>query len=270
MDYFCFVLKRHAIVDSAWESLVQAGFQLLYSSEELGNDKHIYGYPPKGTPLENLLSEHPDIASFHPVQFDQIDWQAQWGSENSSILIDLKEYTHEIENTFLMNPGPGFGDLSHPTTKLVLRLMAPLIPGKFVIDLGCGSGILSFAAIKLGALGVCGIDIDPDALNHAEKNRKLNEMEKKISLQLPTEPLLLPSDVPVLLVMNMIYTEQEQAWNSLPQLHTLKMDCVTSGILHQQQKLYLSQCRKRGWREISHSLEEKWCGFHFLANNIIW
>lgn len=265
MDYFCFTLKPHASIDSTWEHLVHAGFQLLYSSEEPDNEKHIYGYPPKGPSLENLLHSYPEIASIHPVQFDQIDWQAQWGSENSSITIDLKEYCNGLENKFLMHPGPGFGDLSHPTTQLVLRMMAPLTEGKFVIDLGCGSGVLSLAAIKLGAIGACGIDIDPEALSHAKKNALLNGIEEKIAFQLPTEPLFTPPDVPVLLVMNMIYTEQEQAWNALPQLHALKMDCITSGILRKQQKIYLAQCQRWGWREVKHSFEEKWCGFHFVT-----
>lgn len=263
MDYFCFILKPHASIDSVWENLVHAGFQLLYSSEEPENKKYIYGYPPKGTSLENILQSQPEIASIDPVQFDQIDWQAQWGSENSSISIDLKEYSHGLENNFSMCPGPGFGDLSHPTTKLVLRMMAPLVAGKFVIDLGCGSGVLSLAAIKLGAIRACGIDIDPEALVHANKNAELNGIAEKIAFQLPTEPLAIPPDVPILLLMNMIYTEQKQAWNSLPQLHGLKMDCITSGILREQQKIYLAQCQGWGWQEIERSFEDKWCGFQF-------
>ncbi len=249
-------------MDTGWENLFQAGFQLLYS-EEADLEKRLYGYPPKEASLENLLNSYPEIASFHEVQFDQIDWQAQWGSETSSIKIDLKDYSNNLANQFLMYPGPGFGDLSHSTTKLVLRMMAPLTAGKFVIDLGCGSGVLSLAAIKLGAVGVIGIDIDQDSLDHAKKNSLLNKMEENIAFQLPSELLIIPSGVQIILVMNMIYKEQEQAWNSISRLHDLKMDCITSGILRKQQKLYIAQCQDRGWQEIERSFEEKWCGFHF-------
>ncbi|MBA3602197.1 MAG: 50S ribosomal protein L11 methyltransferase [Parachlamydiaceae bacterium] len=263
MEYYCFVLQSNVSVDSAWDTFNQAGFQLLYSSEEPNSEKLIYGYPPIGVSTTNLLQDYRELASFHTVQFDQIDWHDQWGSENSSLFIDLKEYSPNNENGFLMAPGPGFGDLSHPTTRLALKMMAPLVRGKYVIDLGCGSGVLSLAAIKLGAEGVCGIDIDADALKHAKENALLNELENKISFHLPGEVLAIPANVPVLLVMNMIYKEQEQAWNSLPEVHALKMDCITSGVLKQHQKLYLSLCEKRSWQLVDSRIEDKWCGFHF-------
>lgn len=264
MEYFCFVLKSKTAVDSAWETLKQAGFKLLYSSEEPECAKLIYGYPPEGYVHENLLSSFPELAAFYPVQFEQINWHDQWGSESSSISIDLSQYSQGLKNGFLMSPGPGFGDLSHPTTKIALRMMAPLVAGKFVVDVGCGSGVLSLAALKLGAKSVCGIDIDPEALIHAKQNAALNHIEENITFQLPSQSIVIPVGIPILLVMNMIYTEQEQAWNSLPQLHSLKMESITTGVLKQHQKLYLALCQKKGWRLYDRAFEEKWCGFHFV------
>ncbi len=266
MEYYCFVLQSKTSIDDAWNTFSQAGFQLLYSSEEPNSEKLIYGYPPEGISTANLLQEYLEIASFHTVRFDQIDWQDQWGSEDSTIIIDLKEYSNNSENGFLMTPGPGFGDLSHPTTRLALKMMAPLVHGKYVIDLGCGSGVLSFAAMKFGAQGVCGIDIDVEALRHAKKNALLNEHGDSISFKLPGEGVDIPKDASVLLVMNMIYKEQEQAWNSLPEVHALKMDCITSGVLKQHQKLYLSLCEKRGWQLVDSRVEDKWCGFWFKTS----
>ncbi len=264
MEYFCFVLKPSVSIENVWEVLYQAGFQLLYSSEESSGEKCIYGYPPERLLKSSLLQTFHQIDSFHKIQFDEVDWGEQWGSKGSSIYFDLEEYSGKKVG-FLMDPGPGFGDLSHPTTRLTLRMMAPLVADKFVIDLGCGSGVLSLAAIQLGAAGVCGIDIDLEALEHAKKNAVLNNFSREISFQLPTDPLEIPSSIPVLLVMNMIYKEQEQAWNSLPQLHSLKMDCITSGVLKQQKKLYLELTQRWGWLFKDSYFEDKWCGFHFIT-----
>ncbi len=83
----------------------------------------------------------------------------------------------ELKKTLLLKPGPGFGDLSHPTTSLMLKLMklnlASMQAGA-VLDVGSGSGILALAASLLGSGDVAGIDIDREANRHARKNARLN------------------------------------------------------------------------------------------------
>ena len=65
----------------------------------------------------------------------------------------------------VVDPGDAFGSGSHPTTRLCLEAMAPLVRGgDQVLDVGCGSGILAVAALRLGAAGAVGIDIDPAAV----------------------------------------------------------------------------------------------------------
>jgi ribosomal protein L11 methyltransferase len=74
-----------------------------------------------------------------------------------------------------MEPGMAFGTGTHPTTQLALELLEKwYFPGQPLIDVGCGSGILSIAAVKLGAAPVLGVDIDKKAIVIAEKNSQLN------------------------------------------------------------------------------------------------
>ena len=74
-----------------------------------------------------------------------------------------------------LNPGLTFGTGSHASTQLCLMgLERYTVPGKPVLDLGCGSGILSIAALVLGASAATAVDIDPKAVDVAYENAALN------------------------------------------------------------------------------------------------
>ncbi len=78
-----------------------------------------------------------------------------------------------------LNPGLIFGTGSHASTQLCLEgVEAHTAPGDKVLDLGCGSGILSIAALCLGAAGAVGVDIDPKAVNVAYENAAMNDIGK--------------------------------------------------------------------------------------------
>ena len=78
-----------------------------------------------------------------------------------------------------LNPGLTFGTGNHASTQLCLAgLEAYTVPGQPVLDLGCGSGILSIAALALGASEAMGVDIDPKAVDVAYENAALNGIGK--------------------------------------------------------------------------------------------
>jgi len=77
-----------------------------------------------------------------------------------------------------LDPGLAFGTGSHPTTALCLAWMANKnFNDQSVIDYGCGSGILSIAACKLGAKQVFGVDIDPQAVDASLDNARRNGID---------------------------------------------------------------------------------------------
>ena len=74
-----------------------------------------------------------------------------------------------------IDPGMAFGTGTHETTSLCVKLLEEHIEeGSRVLDVGCGSGILSIAEALLGAEDVLGIDIDPTAVTVAKENIELN------------------------------------------------------------------------------------------------
>ncbi len=92
----------------------------------------------------------------------------------------------------LLEPGKAFGTGSHPTTQMCLAMLETYLkPGDQVFDLGCGTGILSVAAIKLGAGSVLAADIDPEAENTTRKNATLNDVVDKIEFRLGSLDLVL-------------------------------------------------------------------------------
>ena len=97
-----------------------------------------------------------------------------------------------------IDPGMAFGTGTHPTTQLCLELMEKIFedgssdfvhassiarsPGS-VIDVGCGSGILSIAALKLGARSALGVDIDAGSIVNARENADANEIGDQLTLE---------------------------------------------------------------------------------------
>lgn len=75
----------------------------------------------------------------------------------------------------ILDPGLTFGTGAHPSTQMVMEAMEELVhPGDHCLDLGSGSGILSVAALRLGAATAIGVDIDPKAEDIARENAAYN------------------------------------------------------------------------------------------------
>ena len=81
----------------------------------------------------------------------------------------------EGRKPIILDPGLTFGTGAHPSTQMVMEAMEQLVaPGMACLDLGSGSGILSIAALRLGAESAIGIDIDPKAEDIARENAQYN------------------------------------------------------------------------------------------------
>ena len=84
-----------------------------------------------------------------------------------------------------LDPGMAFGTGLHPTTRLCLAAVEALadrgvLAGARVLDVGCGSGILAIAALKLGAISVLGLDTDPIAIEATKANARRNALARRL------------------------------------------------------------------------------------------
>jgi len=155
-----------------------------------------------------LQGIHPDKGEMHYrlEQLEDKDWEREWMDnfhpmkfgERLWICPSWLEVPEPDAVNVMLDPGLAFGTGTHPTTALCLTWLDGLnLKGKTVVDFGCGSGILSLAALKLGAEKVIGIDIDPQALQASKANAQRNGVENRLELYLPENQPSLKADVVV-------------------------------------------------------------------------
>jgi ribosomal protein L11 methyltransferase len=269
LECYCLHINPLFEIEEAWEKLESSPIQLLYSSEDFLNNRQIFAMLEEDS-VKTLLAKNNFIEKIKPCSLE-IDWTSQWieygrNFYDGLVHVDLSEFSAQVEQPSILKlePGPGFGDLSHPTTRLVLKMLGQIPKLNYVIDIGSGSGILALAAAALGALLVDGIDIDPAAIEHAKQNSRLNCLENKVTFSLPNQYTIPSHWDSAVILMNMIWTEQIVAWKSLEQIHHLKGDILVSGLLLEDRGLYLEQAAKWGWFLKSEFQEENWLGLFFI------
>lgn len=120
---------------------------------------------------------------------EDIDWMNNWKAYFHSFKIGdilIKPTWEELKDdnsacVIEIDPGISFGTGKHETTQLCIRQLCKYIQKEKrmkVLDIGCGSGILSIAALKLGAFRAVGTDIDENCMNSARENTAMNHISE--------------------------------------------------------------------------------------------
>lgn len=172
----------------------------LISEELLEKDRtkgiiHIY-ISPEENPAEavSFLEERLSAENIeHEITINECktedwinNWKKYWHPVPIGNRLLIKPAWEQVEDThgrvvLNLEPGLAFGTGSHPTTRLCLEMLEDYInPASTVLDVGCGSGILSIAALLLGAKSAFGVDIDKLAVKTALANAKENGFEPPV------------------------------------------------------------------------------------------
>ena len=129
-----------------------------------------------------------------PIDVEDEDWAARSQAQLTAITVGRitvappwdSQHQKGGQTSFFVciQPSTGFGTGHHATTRLMLKALQNLpLDNRTVLDIGCGSGVLAIAAIKLGARSAVGVEIDPDALENARENVELNGEGERIRFE---------------------------------------------------------------------------------------
>ena len=139
--------------------------------------------------VEELDGAYAVYADEPPVGFDVLEadevregWEDSWREFHHGVAVGRfwvgppwEEPPPELES-IVVDPGRAFGTGAHPTTRLSLELLQELEPAS-LLDIGCGSGVLSIGAAKLGFAPVTGVDLDDAAIEATTTNARANGVE---------------------------------------------------------------------------------------------
>ena len=139
--------------------------------------------------LSAFKKQHPDYAPLLLTMenVEDADWENNWKQfykpmeigERLLVIPEWEEAKSSDRMKLILNPGLTFGTGSHATTRLCLQALEKHIHGgEKVLDLGCGSGILSIAALLLGASDAFACDIDDKCVGVAYENAALNGIDR--------------------------------------------------------------------------------------------
>jgi ribosomal protein L11 methyltransferase len=139
-----------------------------------------------------------DISALSTRVIEEKEWEKAWKEhfhvlhvgKRIVVVPTWRKYEAKEHDVIVsLDPGMAFGTGHHPTTRMCLELLETHVtPGTRILDLGCGSGILSIAAAKLGAASAFGLEIDPIAATAAARNVRDNGVQDSVTTEEATLP----------------------------------------------------------------------------------
>ena len=216
-----------------------------------------------------------------PLQWSQqadedwsLSWKQHWQADPvGKELLILPAWLpcppeHAERRLIAMDPGSAFGTGSHPTTRLcleALELLAAMTPeglaGMRVADLGCGSGVLGLAALRLGAASVAAVDTDSLAVRATTDNAALNGLTSQVRVQLGSVEALAelldgqPADLLLCNILAPVIQALCPAFNTVLAANGVGL---LSGLLVDQAPALQLALRDEGWQAELTAEQSQW------------
>ena len=198
------------------------------------------------------------------------DWSENWKKyfhateigDKLAIVPSWEEYDNKENRKILhIDPGAAFGTGTHATTSLCLSMLENYVAeGSKMLDIGCGSGILSIASVLLGAETAVGVDIDAQSVKTAKENAELNnvsgkteyivgDLADKISGKYNVVCANIVADV-VIRLLGDVRTFME-----------VNAVLLISGIIDARENDVLAAAEKHGFKVKEKQYKDNWCAF---------
>ena len=219
------------------------------------------------------LGQNINIGEFFKIETTTIkdsDWENSWKDyfdilnigEKFVIVPTWRVYENE-ENKYVINidPGMAFGTGGHETTSLCIKNLEKYVkPHDDIIDVGCGSGILSIAASYLTDGEIKAVDLDKLAVDVSRENFALNNLENRIAVE---EASLLTKETKKynIIVANILAHIIELMLDDAYKLLEDGGYYITSGIIKDKKDELLEKMLERGFKLIEETSDNEWYSF---------
>lgn len=250
--------KYDYIDDEVKQNLERNPVVTLYFNEEETEDL---------ARAKEILKDFGDIKLSESIQDDQ-DWLYKWQEyfkptkvSNRIVVKPTWEDYQAKENELVVeiDPGMAFGTGTHETTSMCIQALEKYVrSGDSVLDVGCGSGILTIAAARLGCEAALGIEIDSDAVEIAKSNVLLNGLSSKIQIQYGdlTKGVDYQADIVVAnLMADLVIMLSSDACKHLKPNGIY----ISSGILNEKEEIVSEAIRNAGFEIIEVLHKNDWC-----------
>lgn len=199
---------------------------------------------------------------------DDQDWLHKWEeyfipakvTEDIVVKPLWRDYSAAPGETVIeIDPGMAFGTGTHPTTSMCIRLLEKYVkPEDKVLDVGCGTGILSIAAAKLGSKDILAVDLDPEAVASTKRNAELNHCEEVMDIRIGdlTKGLDYKADV---VVANLMADLVIMLSKDVAKHCKENAMYITSGILDEKEEIVSKSIIDAGFEIIEVLHEKEWC-----------
>ena len=219
------------------------------------------------------LGKNINIGEFFKIETTTIqdsDWENSWKDyfdilnigEKFVIVPTWREYENE-EDKYVINidPGMAFGTGGHETTSLCIKNLEKYVkPHDDIIDVGCGSGILSIAASYLTDGEIKAVDLDKLAVDVSRENFALNNLENRIAVE---EASLLTKETKKynIIVANILAHIIELMLDDAYKLLEDGGYYITSGIIKDKKDELLEKMLERGFKLVEETSDNEWYSF---------
>ncbi len=185
---------------------------------------------------------------------DDVDWIKSYQQSFESVIVDnivIKSTWDQINYgdklQIIIEPKMAFGTGHHETTQMcMMQMQSDIKPGDKVLDLGCGSGILSILAAKLGAGACLGLDIDLAAIDNAQENIVLNGVADRVTIQFGSMDKIHHVGFYDVVVSNLIKDEIYNLFENFMRCLKPGGVLILSGILIEQEEEFVNFLRLKG------------------------
>lgn len=247
------------------------------------NCLRVYAYPESNLNQDKIslqlkkLQQEGLIRNFNVEEsiFEERNWNEEWEKSLNVIRVtekiiirpSFREYTaKDGEIIITIDPKMSFGTGEHQTTKLIIQMLEKYnLTGMKILDAGTGTGILSVAAVKLGAERVIGFDIDEWCYENGLENCTINNCSGQVEIRIGDINIVPESDFDMILanIQKNILLELSGAFiNKLRSKGLI----LLSGLLQQDEEDIIKDYSSKGFRHLETSHMDEWIAISFEKN----